>query len=589
MKIKNGILLLMAASFFSSCAYSADRAILYRSSGAEKSAVNRSGYYSSNPGSAFYAVRHVSADIQELNRLIKEDPGNDKLYADLIYELLKSNMYEEALDNLVYLNSLQQKGMLDKDTAASIHQIYGAFKRAGRRSAGLNLNLAVMSSMENDGNYTVYLSDGAFGTKNKELVKKAMRSVFSSKEDYTSAVDSCAKIKLKNPDNTEIKKIKAEFHIKLKQPKEAEKEYSDILALDSTDDDSRYELYKILASSHSADDKFIVKKLYGASPSFSYEKAYADLTELLMKHKNFKSAEKYASAMIKKYPQRPEGYLYKAEILKKDGRVKEAADVLAFARNKADSDETAAKYNVLLAQLSEEPVKEADSLIENGLYEQAIQVLDSANPASFYVILTQAKANYYAGNKDKALEHLNRAMSLFPDNSEVYCAFGAVYYKEKDTETARRYVNRSLKLNSENKTAQQLLDLINKADAEKYSMNILDEMEMQNYPEAMRLVNEALEIDSKSADLYYFKGLIYIAQNDYQASADALENCIELKKDYIDAYFYLAASLDNLSRKNEALALYKTFLDLSHGNELGRKERIDYAKLRISKIEPAAQ
>ena len=40
-------------------------------------------------------------------------------------------------------------------------------------------------------------------------------------------------------------------------------------------------------------------------------------------------------------------------------------------------------------------------------------------------------------------DYLNKAMSLYPNNSDVYCAFGYIYLQEKDTETARKYVNNS--------------------------------------------------------------------------------------------------------------------------------------------------
>ena len=318
---------------------------------------------------------------------------------------------------------------------------------------------------------------------------------------------------------------------------------------------------------------------------FKAEKAYASAAELLLKNGDFEAAKEYASILAEKYRRKAEGYIISAEIYDKEGKLKEAYTSLLSAAARIITPEYTEKYNVLLSKLSDTPVKEAEKLIEEGSYAQALEILDKAGPDSLYVILAQAKAHYLSGNKQKSFELLNKAMSLYADNSDVYSTFSFIYFKEKDIETAKNYAVRSVQLNPDNETANNLLDMINKSIYEKNFLLILDAMEAQNYIEAMRIINDTLEINSDAADLYYYKALVYIALNNYAAASASLYKCIELDSGYTDAYFYMGASFDNLGEYENAVIYYKKFIDLLKNNEKNRAERIKYAQNRILKLE----
>ncbi|MCD7740243.1 MAG: tetratricopeptide repeat protein, partial [Candidatus Gastranaerophilales bacterium] len=173
---------------------------------------------------------------------------------------------------------------------------------------------------------------------------------------------------------------------------------------------------------------------------------------------------------------------------------------------------------------------------------------------------------------------------VYPENSEGYCAFGYIYLKEKDIESARKYVNKSLKLNPNNQTAMDLLDMVNQAESDKFLNDIISAYESQNYSETMRLINEAMDVNKKDPSLYYYKALTYIAQNNYAASTAALYKCIELDKNNAPAYFYLGIAFDNLSEPKNALMYYQKFIELLPADDFGESERLEYAKSRINKL-----
>lgn len=295
-------------------------------------------------------------------------------------------------------------------------------------------------------------------------------------------------------------------------------------------------------------------------------------------------AKIFISSLLKNYPDNAEGYILLSDIYRKEGKLKESYEVLEKGRDKINTNEAVSKYNVLLAKLSDEPVSEANSLIANGLYKEALEVLSAANQESLYVILTQARANYLISEKQKTLQLLNKAMTLFPNNSDVFCAFGYIYLKEKDIATARKYANKALEIYPDNKTALDLSDMIDKAEADKNINQIISLFDTQNYSEAMRLIDETIKVNPKDANLYYYKALTYIAQNNYAASTASLYKCLELDKNNVLAYFYLGITFDNLSEPKNALMYYKKFTELLPEDEFGESEKLEYAKLRIQKL-----
>ncbi len=584
MSIKNSILFLLI--LVGTGVFAAD-AIVYNPAYSSKT---RSAIQSSNYKMKSFYLNNKYDDemtepaIKELQAKIYKEPDNYVLYALLSDLYIKLKQYEPALDNYVYLYNLQKNNKLSSETYSAIKKLFYSYKRILHKDGGLYLNMAVMALITGEDDAIDYAVAGADKSNNVLLTKKTIELIFDSNQDPVKAMNVCDKILAKNPYDVEVRKIKAIYHIMQNEPKEAIEQYTKVLEIDSDDDESRYGLYRLLASKK-IDDKEMLKRLYGVKNSSELEDAYVSITELLLKNDDFADAKIYAAKLMKKYEQNPNGYIYMSELYKREGKIKEAYDTLSLARDKADDNSDAAKYNVMLAKLSDEPVKEANSLIASELYEQALEVLESANPESLYVILTQARTNYLMGNKQKTFDYLNKAMSLYKDNSDVYCAFGYIYLQEKDIETARRYANDSLKLDKNNKTAQDLMDLINKTEANQYTAQILDAIEAQNYDEALRLVNTAIETDKKSADLYYYKSLILIAQNNYAASTATLYRCLELNRNYKDAYFYLGAAFDNLGETQNALNNYKRYIEMTNGSEIGSTERIEYAKTRIDKLE----
>lgn len=60
----------------------------------------------------------------------------------------------------------------------------------------------------------------------------------------------------------------------------------------------------------------------------------------------------------------------------------------------------------------------------------------------------------------------------------------------------------------------------------------LHDLRLGNYREALCLFQEALETDANNADLHFYLGIAYQKLHDFNAAANELKTCLDLKKDY---------------------------------------------------------
>lgn len=561
-------------------------AILDRSYSKRRTAIQNSSIVSSN----YYDVYNDSSynvAIKEIKEKLKQNPNDYILNVSLVDLYIKAKDYNNAYDELVFLTNLSMQNKLNsevKNYLSTVYEYNKKYAKYSRNRANLALNLALLSLILGDNEKSeYYLNIAANSSLNSDLLSSTLKIIFDSTGNLEKAVSVCEKVILKNPNDIDLRKLKASYLVQNQNFDAAIIEYSSILDINPNDEDSKYSIYNLL-SQKGADEKDIIKQIYKTDKP-NYEIVYSEFADMLLNREEFDVAEHYADILVNSFPNNAKGYILLSEIYMKKGKLRESYDVLTEARDKADSNELIAKYNVLLAKLSDEPVKEASSLIDAKLYEQALDVLDSASQENLYVILTQARANYLMNNKQATYELLNKSMILYPKNSDVYCAFGYIYLQENDLESARKYVNNSLKINPKNKTALDLQDLLNSAESQKYINSIISSYEAQNYTESMRLVDEALKINKKDPNLYFYKALNYIAQNNYAASTAHLYKCLELDKNNIQVYFYLGLAFDNLSESKNALTYYKKYIELLPKDVYGESEKLDYAKARISKLQ----
>ena len=524
--------------------------------------------------------------IKEIQNKISQNPNDYSYYVALIELYIKSNQNKQAYEELVFLNNLAMKNKLSTKDIKSVDELRTTLSKSVRYERNLfwlYINLAMTNLIMQDSESAIQcIVSASRNISDAKVLVDALGKVFDFTGDYNSAIQTIDKILLANPSNIELRKHKANYLIQIGKTEDAVKEMVQVLLIQPNDNDTKYSMLKLLTS-QSASEKDILKKLY-PNKVVDYQNAYFDIAELFMQNNDLNNAKEYAAKLVKKYPENANGYILLSEIYKKEGNLKDSMEALSYVRDKADNNEQISKYNVLLAKLSDQPTKEADSLMNNGLYAQALNVLESSDQNNLYVILGMARANYFLENKQTSFELLNKAMSLYPNNPDVFYYFAYILFNEGDIESSRNYLSQAFKVNPNHQFSLHLLDVLNKFDSDKYVTQIISAFEAQNYEESMRLINEALSINKKDSGLYYYQGLTYIAMNNYAAATAPLYKAIDLDKKNTLAYFYLGLSFDNLSEPDNALAYYRKFIELLPSDDYGESEKLNYAKSRIEKL-----
>ena len=521
--------------------------------------------------------------ISDLENKILESPDDYASYVSLAEFYVKIQEYEKAYEKLEFLYGEAKQNRLSLDDLNLIEEFSQTLKnniKNEKESFWNNIYLTQIALILQDSSSV----SKHFVNSSKEILNfdVILESTFTYYDDPQIIMDISRGVLEYNPDLHFLKKVIGKSLFEMNRIEESISELESLIPLLPEDFELKYYLYEALQS-QGVSEKEIFKRMY-PKQRIDYETAYQELANMFYKNSELGQAKDFTKRVLEKNPDNVDAYILLSEICKKEGNLKEAYEALNFVRDKADNDEQISKYNVLLAQLSDQPVKEADSLMTNGLYSQALSVLQSADQENLYVILGQARANYFLDNKQVAFDFLNKAMSLYPNNPDVFYYFAYIFYEEKDLESSRKYIQEALKIAPEHAFSLKFLDVLNKADSDRYINQILSAFDAQNYEEAMRLVKEALSINKKDSVLYYYQGLIYIAMNNYAASTAPLFKAIELDKNNTLAYFYLALSFDNLAETDNALAYYRKFLAKLPADDYAESEKLNYAKSRIEKL-----
>lgn len=540
--------------------------------------------FSSSPEVSSY--NQYESSILELEKNIFENPGNYSLYISLAELYIKNEEYKKAYEKILFLFEQSKINKLSSDEVSMFQDFSSILRddiRNEQNSFWIDTYLTLTSFILNDvDSEQEYFIDSSKEILDEEVFVFLLESILSYYDDPQITINVTGGILEYNPDFQFLRKPKAKALVQMNRLEEGIRELEFLIPNRPEDFELKYFLFKALQS-QGVSEKEIFKRMY-PKQRIDYEKAYQELANMFYKNSELVQAKDFTKRVLEKNPENVDAYILLSEICKKEGNLKEAYEALSVVRDKVDNDEQISKYNVLLAQLSDHPVKEADSLMTNGLYSQALTLLETADPENLYVILGQARANYFLDNKQVAFDLLNKAMSLYPNNPDVFYYFAYVFYAEGDIQSSRNYIKETLKIAPEHSFALELLEVLNKVDSDKYINQILAAFDSQNYEESMRLVNEALSINKKDSVLYYYQGLIYIAMNNYAASTAPLFKAIDLDKNNTLAYFYLALSFDNLAETDNALAYYRKFLAKLPADDYGESEKLNYAKSRIEKL-----
>jgi tetratricopeptide (TPR) repeat protein len=142
-------------------------------------------------------------------------------------------------------------------------------------------------------------------------------------------------------------------------------------------------------------------------------------------------------------------------------------------------------------------------------------------------------------NVEKAITHLEKAISLHPPFAEAHLLLGTAYIDNKQWEKAERELKKTLDIDAKAVGAYFAL-----GDAYR---------QQRKYAEAEKVLHDGLKLEPKSHQGHFTLGQVYFAKGDVTKAGPEVGQALQLKPDYAEAYL-LAGNLF-LKTRNAASAL----------------------------------
>ncbi|MBO5551254.1 MAG: tetratricopeptide repeat protein, partial [Lachnospiraceae bacterium] len=235
-------------------------------------------------------------------------------------------------------------------------------------------------------------------------------------------------------------------------------------------------------------------------------------------------------------------------------------------------------------------IDEADLLIENGSYSEALESLEAAEEAGEDMILVHrsrgiadmglsdydaavdeftaalssnkgyvrnvdidisyylATAEYRSGDIKGANETYSAIIALYPKEADAFFLRGRTYLALQDTDNAKSDFDKAIKLSP--------------GDPDLYVQVYEALAEAGLSDDGQRYLKSAMELNTKLSSLQ--KGRLYYSMGDYERAKENLENAAQSGDS--QAILYLGKTYEALGDTNYASTLYKSYIDTDPGN-----------------------
>lgn len=190
------------------------------------------------------------------------------------------------------------------------------------------------------------------------------------------------------------------------------------------------------------------------------------------------------------------------------------------------------------------------------LYEDAIQPLEKAlelDPAINPELSKNLSFAYtQAGLYDKALTQCNKALSVEPDDPEIYELMGGIFVQKKDWNKAMDYFQKTINLNPNSSQT-------------RFSLAWTYE-NLNKHQEAVEHYKKAIMLDPESVDAYTHLAWLYVKLNKPDEAEILFEKALELKSNDAVLLSKVGWFYTTIGKYEAALDYYRKALSLDPDN-----------------------
>lgn len=192
----------------------------------------------------------------------------------------------------------------------------------------------------------------------------------------------------------------------------------------------------------------------------------------------------------------------------------------------------------------EKRFQEANAKIDAGEFQPALEIYNElleAEPKAGNVWVMRAIAKWKLKDTSGARADLAQAIALHPDNIDAYRVRGQMRYETKDFSSSLADFNKALDLVKANvKSIEASGDdeeaaAYEKANAELHGMRAEVENQLGDHPSAIDDLTRAIELKPDYVAAFYLRGQLYEASNEPEAAERDYSKVIELNPKHADA------------------------------------------------------
>lgn len=200
-----------------------------------------------------------------------------------------------------------------------------------------------------------------------------------------------------------------------------------------------------------------------------------------------------------------------------------------------------------------------------------LDVIDARAPAAAREELARGRAALARKVYPEAVEHLQKAIALYPEFYEAHILLGTTFVDEREWQRAEAAFERAVGLKADSAAATLAL-------GEVYWRE-------KRYDEAEKTLLDGLKLDEKSWNGYFTLARLYWDQENIAKAAPAIGHTLQLKPDFAPAHLMAGNILLRIRQQERALVEYQEYLRLDPKGEFAEQTRELVAKLSKAIVE----
>lgn len=188
-------------------------------------------------------------------------------------------------------------------------------------------------------------------------------------------------------------------------------------------------------------------------------------------------------------------------------------------------------------------------------------------PNSFIALNSAGVESMFMNEDNKALEYLNKAVSVAPRNYKGFYNRGLLYLKNNKPEDAIKSFNQALEIFQYPKAyvgranAYYMLGDFPKAIQDA---NFVLKQDMKNtrahfvlgncyndlnrLDDAMNEYNKCIELENSEAEFYFKRAIVFGKKQDFKTCITEIDMCLQLNPNYFEAYYWRGVAKVNLKQ-----------------------------------------